>query len=125
VEQCSSKVLPVVADVYYRYVRAEVATIRDFMSNGALGRTMSRPGNQRAWDDGISVWDTFASACERAEQLEFSPGSYVVEITLPDGHDLEVEGPTGRSNHHYTIYGADPQFLMGCAGRPVKMPGAP
>ena len=112
-------------DVYYRYVQAEVVTIRDFVSKGALGEAKRRPGNQRAWDDGISVWDTFESACERAAQLNFSVGSYVVEITLPDNHGLEVEGPGGRSQHHYTIYDADPEFLLVCAGNPVKMPGAP
>lgn len=113
------------ADVYYRYVRAEVVTTTDFMSKGALGEVMARPGNQRAWYDGISVWDSFESACERAQQLGFSPGSYVVTITLPDGHGLEVEGPGGRSRHHYTIYDADPEYLMRCAGTPIKMPGAP
>jgi hypothetical protein len=118
-------VLPVVADVFYRWVQAEVLSITDFMSKRAMGETMRRPGNQRAWDDGISVWDTFESAWQRAEQLEFSSGSYVVEITLPDGHGLEIEGPGKQSKHHYTIYDADPEFLLGCAGNPVKMPGAP
>ena len=111
--------------VYYRFVKAELATVDDFLPQGALGKPMLRPGNQRAWNEGLSVWDTFDSACQRAQILRFRPGSYVVELQLPDDHDLEIDGPSGWRGHHYTIYGADPAVLLIYAGMPIKMPGAP
>ncbi len=86
---------------------------------------MRRPGNQRAWNEGISVWDTYERASQRARELSYAPGSYVVGIILPDDHGLEIEGPTGHRGHHYTIYNADPDFLMSCASTPIKMEGAP
>jgi hypothetical protein len=120
-----SEGLPTVADVFFRYVRAEVATLDDFKPHGALGKKMIRPGNQETWDRGISVWDTFENAYLRAREIRFSPGSYIVEISLPEEHGLRIEGPSGWRGHHYTIYDADPEFLLDCAGDPVKMEGAP
>lgn len=111
--------------VYYRFVRSENLQIEDFLSQGAMGRVMNRPGNQRAWDHGISVWNSLESAIARAREFRFSPGSYVVEISLPDDHGLEIEGPTGRLRAHYTIYDADPRYLMKHASQPIKIPGSP
>lgn len=113
------------ASVFYRFVKAEIVTVEDFLPHGALGRVMNRPGNQRAWDNGISVWDTLESAIARGTEFRFSPGSYVVKISLPDDHGLEIVGPTGRLRDHYTIYDADPRYLMQHSDRPIKIPGAP
>jgi hypothetical protein len=86
---------------------------------------MNRPGNQRAWDNGISVWDTLESAIARATEFRFSPGSYIVEISLPEGHGLEIVGSTGRLRDDYTIYDAEPEYLLKHSGKPIKIPGAP
>ncbi len=114
-----------VPQIFYRYVSAPEMSTNDFRSQGALGRTMRSPGDQGAWNNGISVWATLESARSRAQEINYSAGSYVVELVLPEGHGLKIKGPTGRSKSHYTIFGADPQYLLSCAGNPVKMPGAP
>jgi hypothetical protein len=96
----------------------------DFKSQGALGKTMRLPGDRRAWDHGISVYDDFEAACAVAARIKYGPGSYIAEISLPEGHALEVV-QTGRDEHHYTIY-AEAEVLLGYVSAPaVRIPGSP
>jgi hypothetical protein len=96
----------------------------DFKSQGALGKTMRLPGDQRAWDHGVSVYDDFDAACAVAARIRYGAGSYIAEIWLPIDHGFEVI-QTGRDEHHYTIF-AEAGILLGFVGAPaVRIPGSP
>ena len=109
---------------FYRFVRSETPELADFKSQGALGKTMRLPGNQRAWNHGVSVYDDFDAACAVAARIKYGPGSYLVEIRLPTDHGLEAV-QTGRDEHHYTIF-AEADVLLGYVKEPAaRIPGAP
>jgi hypothetical protein len=112
---------------YYRFVRGEVATIEDFIPQGAMGRTMRHPASEqmtRAWNEGISVYDDFDHACALAKALGYGPGSFIATLSLPTNHGLEI-APTGKDLHHYTIFAAPEHLLTLVHGDPVRIPGAP
>lgn len=109
---------------FFRFVHSEAPELADFTSQGALGKTMRLPGDRRAWDYGVSVYDDFDAACAVAAKIRYGPGSYIAEIRLPADHGLEVV-QTGRDEHHYTIY-AEADVLLGYAmGPAVRIPGSP
>ncbi|HET7603710.1 MAG TPA: hypothetical protein VFK36_11880 [Gemmatimonadales bacterium] len=109
---------------FFRFVHGESPRLEDFMPQGALGKAMRIPGDQRAWDHGVSVYDDFEAACAVAARIRYGPGSYIAAISLPEGHGLEVV-QTGRDEHHYTIY-AEADVLLGYVNAPaVRMPRAP
>ena len=112
------------AEVYYRFIGGPVVTVDDFKSAGALGKTMRRPGNQRQWNEGVSVFDDYVAACEFAASIRFGPGSYIVPISLPIGHGHEVV-QTGRNQHHYTIYAAAEELIGYVSEEPTRMSGSP
>jgi hypothetical protein len=113
-----------VADQFFRFVRGETPQLVDFKSQGALGKTMRLPGERRAWESGVSVYDDFEAACAVAARIKYGPGSYIAEISLPEGHRLEVV-QTGRDVHYYTIY-AEPEVLLGYVnGSAVRISGSP
>ncbi len=112
------------AEVYFRFIRGPVANVDDFRSAGALGKTKQRPGNQRQWDEGVSVFDDFGAACEFSASIRFRPGSYIVPISLPLGHSHEVV-QTGRNRHHYTIYAAAEVLITYVSEEPTRIPGSP
>lgn len=85
---------------------------------------MRRPGNQRQWDEGVSVFDDNASAYEFAASIRFRPGSYIVPIALPIGHGYEVV-QTGKNQHHYTIYAPAEELITYVSEEPTRMPGSP
>lgn len=112
------------AEVYFRFIRGAVANVDDFRSAGALGKSKQRPGNQRQWDEGVSVYDNFDAACEFAASIRFGPGSFIVPILLPLGHNHEVV-QTGRNPHHYTIYAAAEVLMTYVGDEPTRIPGSP
>jgi hypothetical protein len=113
-----------VADVYYRFVRGQVVTLDDFRSQGALGRTLRSPGDERAFNEGVSVYDDFDQACEVAASIRYRRGSYLAVISLPADHAIEV-AQTGRNPHHFTMFAEAETILALVAGDPVLIPGAP
>ncbi len=118
----------IVPETFYRWVKSDLATEEDFRPQGAMGRRMRFPSTDpeviRAWNEGLSVWISREAATEKAKAIKFLAGSYVVAITLEDGHEFEVVGPTGKDRDHYTIYG-DARKLLALASEPRKMTGAP
>lgn len=58
------------ADVYFRFVRGTVATLDDFRSQGALGRKLRSRGDDRAFNEGVSVYDDVDQACEVAASIQ-------------------------------------------------------
>lgn len=109
---------------FFRFVHSEAPELADFKSQGALGKRMRLPGDLRAWDDGVSVYDDYGAACAVAARLRYGPGSYIAEISLPAGHEFEVV-QTGRDEHHYTIYAAVEVLLRYVNAAAVRIPGSP
>ena len=84
------------ADVSYRFVRGQVATLDDFRSQGALGRKLRSSGDERAFNQGVSVYDDFAQACEVAASIRYRRGSYLAVIeellALVAGRSMLIPG---------------------------------
>lgn len=115
-------------ETYYRWVKTDPPTEADFIPRGAMGEEMrygkGDPKKVRAWYEGLSFWNSLESATDKAQQNDFAGGSYVVKVTLEDGHEFEVEGPAGKDRDHYTIYGGASE-LLAQAYDLRKMDGAP
>ena len=75
------------------------------------------------WIDGISVYDSFAHACEVAAARGFSLGSYVAVLTLANPELHEVS-PYGLDEHHYTIFGNAEELIL-LVTEVIRVPGAP
>lgn len=112
------------ADVFFRFVRGKVATLDDFKSQGALGRTLRSRGDERAFNEGISVYDDFDQAREVAAAIRFRRGSYLATISLLVDHHIEVV-QTGMNEHHFTIFADAERLLTFLVGDPILIPGAP
>lgn len=101
------------ARTYYRIVRHPAALEDDFKPAKELGKPLRDPRFERQWSEGVSVYDTFESAAERARRYRYRLGRFIVAITLPAGAKVEVE-QSGNDPRHYTLY-ADPQQLLSLA----------
>jgi hypothetical protein len=59
----------------------------------------------------------------KARQLEFSRGSYVATLVVPDDGTVEFAKTFGP--HHYTIYYGSPRSILALVeGSAVRIPGA-
>jgi hypothetical protein len=87
----------------YRVVVTAQPTVRDFMSNAALGRPLldPTPEKRRLWS-GLSFWATAAQARRSARRFR-NQGDFVaiVEIGLDDQFRIEKT----RGPGHYTVWG--------------------
>jgi hypothetical protein len=105
----------------FRFIRSETPTLDDFKSQGALGKRMRRDQDDaeavRRWNDGISVFDDFARACDLASDFGFG---WIATITFEDAAGYEVS-QYGRDRHHYTIFGG-PEQLMGLVSEVHSVP---
>lgn len=108
----------------FRFIRGETPTLEDFRSQGALGHRMrwnrDDPDAVRRWNDGISVFDDFARACELASGFGFG---WIATITLEEPAGIEVS-QYGRDRHHYTIFG-EPEQIMALVSEVRPVPRAP
>lgn len=108
---------------FFRIVRDSRPTSDDFRPLGATGRTLKFPEYRREFEEGISVFDDFAHACQTARRNRFRQGQYVVRMVIPDDGSVEVRKTFGE--HHFTVY-ADPEQLLTYAERvAVPIPDAP
>ena len=107
----------------FRFISSATPTLDDFKSHGALCKRMRRdqddPDAVRRWNDGISVFDDFARACEIAFGLGFG---WIATIALEDSAGYEVS-QYGRDRHHYTIFG-EPEQLMALVSEVRPVPRA-
>jgi hypothetical protein len=112
-------VLPPV--VLYRLIRAERATLKDFMSHETLGvpprRRLSRRDRDR-WR-GVSHQSTLESAISKATDSPWL-GQYVAEVHIPHGAAVRIE-QTGRDPFHYTVW-ADPDDLLSWVVSVTRIP---
>jgi hypothetical protein len=72
-----------------------------------MRRDQDDPNAVRRWNEGISVFDDFARACEVASGLGFG---WVPTLLLQDSAGYEVS-QYGRDRHHDTIFGEPEQLL--------------
>jgi hypothetical protein len=89
---------------FFRIVRGPRVSEEDFKPAKALGKPTLRPARAREWAEGISVFDSFEHAADRARFVAINLGRFVVAIRLPDGSPISDE-QTGWDRHHVTPYG--------------------
>lgn len=92
--------------------------IDDFKSAKALGKPLRDPAQARAWEHGISVFDSLDYAKDRARSFRFLLGRWIVPIRIPLSAHIETE-QTGIDRHHFTIYAAPELLLSLVAGHAV------
>ena len=69
---------------FFRMVRGEGPTLRDFLSHRALGLPLPNPALEREWAEGVSVYDNFDQACQIAARFQFRFGAYLVWVIFDE-----------------------------------------
>ena len=87
---------------FYRIVKSNPPTLRDFMSLEELGKRPRNPNDPevlRRWDK-VSVWGEEKRAQQWARERP-QLGAYIARLDLPDSSAMAAEpsGPTG----HYSL----------------------
>jgi len=72
------------------------------------------------WAEGISVFDSFEHAADRARFFGFNLGRFVVAIRVRAGSPISVE-QTSRDRHHVTLYGTLQQVMVYASGEPQRI----
>ena len=93
----------------YRIVRANPPTLKDFMSDAALGEPPPLDPEQARLHDGISTFNTEQQARRKAQAYPIL-GRYLADLTLPDNAPVRIER-TLVSRGHQTVW-ADPAYLL-------------
>lgn len=112
----------VVERVFYRIVRGPSVSADDFKPAKALGKPLLRPTRAREWAEGISVFDSFEHAANRARFFRFNLGRFVVALRIPIDSPIDVE-QTSRDRHHFTLYGTLEQLMACVSGKPQRIDG--
>lgn len=108
---------------FYRIVRRDRPTRRDFLSNRAK-RGEPRPDLperlQVLWD-GLSVHDSLEQARRQAREAPWL-GTQIAVIVVPEGADGSIRWERTIPNNpgHHTLWG-DPDDLLGCVERVVPV----
>ena len=105
---------------YYRIIRAREPVLEDFKSAKALGKPLRDPSQARAWEAGISVFDSHDYARARARQFRFALGRFIVPLRIPDDGRIEV-AQTGNDRRHFTVYATPEQILSHVDGEAVAV----
>lgn len=85
---------------FYRIVKTNPPTVRDFLSGVATGRIPAgaAPALVRLLE-GISAFATFAQACRKSRGVGYRIGEYVAELQIPDAASIRVEKSGGPGHH--------------------------
>ena len=96
--------------IFYRVVKTDPPTVRDFLSAKALGRPLRRdtPENRRIWD-GISVLATADAARARVAQFP-QMGTLIAVMNTSEDGSIPCEQTTPDPDH-YTIWGSAADLL--------------
>ena len=98
--------------VFYRIVRSNSPTRRDFLSHEALGiPSRRRDPEALRLRRGISVYATEAQARRKARGVG-TLGDYIARLEIPTGSPILSERTTD-SNGHHTLWG-NPATIMSC-----------
>lgn len=90
---------------FCRIVRGAEISEDDFRSAKEPGKPLLDPELVRPWAEGVSVYDTFERAVDRARRYRYKLGRYVVAVALPVDAAVEIE-QSGSDPRHHTVYGA-------------------
>jgi hypothetical protein len=104
---------PELSDVertFYRIFRAEKATLEDFKSAKALGKPLRDPSQLRAWEEGVSAFDSLDYARARARVFKFALGRWIMPLRVPSDGSIKVT-QSGHDRLHFTIYAIPEQLL--------------
>jgi hypothetical protein len=91
------------ARTFYRIIRGPIPTLEDFKSGKQLGKPLRDPRMVREWATGISAFDSFEHAVERARAVHFRLGTWVIALSIPDDSSIEW-AQTAQDSRHYMIY---------------------
>ena len=94
-------------DTFYRVVKSNPPTERDFWSHQALGFPLLRAEDREIWT-GISVQATEQQARQRAKIPGL--GSYIAKLVVADTSAIRVRRTTRRPGHH-TLWGEPDELL--------------
>lgn len=94
---------------FYRIVRSNPPTERDFWSHKQLGIPLLDPSNERLWE-GVSAFDSLAQARKKARRFP-DKGDFIAVLRItPDSGIAFAQTGRKREGHH-TLW-ADPQPLL-------------
>jgi hypothetical protein len=95
---------------FYRVVKTNPPTERDFLSHLALGRRIRNPTPEILRDAaGVSV--TLTTDGARSLMADFPQmGSFIAALEIEDGGPIRYE-QTGRYPEHYTLWGSPGDLL--------------
>jgi hypothetical protein len=88
--------------LYYRIVKTNPPTERDFLTDRQGGRRMPRRPLSHLWDT-RSMYDTEAGARAMAQQFP-ALGSFISAVDIPEDGPMHAERTT-RSDGHFSIWG--------------------
>lgn len=96
--------------IYYRLVKTNPPTLRDFLSYKELGIGLVRKDDETVrLSTGISVYRTEAQARRTARRRSFRDSFFIAEIRIPADAEVRIER-TKKSAGHYTLW-ADPDMI--------------
>ena len=101
-----------VARSFFRIVKTDPPTLRDFLSDRERGRPQPRDSELRRLHDGLSVYATLAQARRKARAFPVL-GRHVAELRIPPDAPIRYERTLLGSAGHHTIWG-EPDELRRC-----------
>ncbi|MGH2583601.1 MAG: hypothetical protein ACRDJE_01660 [Dehalococcoidia bacterium] len=95
---------------FYRIIKAEEATMEDFLSHKARGIPLRKDTSElrRSWE-GVSVYDTLDTAREIVRRFP-RIGRFIAVLEIAEG-DLVRYEQTGDDPNHYDLWG-DPRDML-------------
>ena len=100
---------------YYRLVKTRSVHREDFFTHKQLGLPLRSQRLECLWSRGISVFPTIDDARAMAERIPAFRDGYIACLEIDATVHIEQ---TGRWPH-FTIFDADPDFLLNCVKGPV------
>lgn len=98
--------------IFYRLVKTDPPTVRDFMSHKERGVPLRNPAAREIYD-GVSVQETEESARRLAHGRTSS--WFIAELAVPDDGTIVYRQTTDDLNH-FTLW-ATPDVLLACVVR--------
>ena len=90
---------------FYRIVRSNPPTARDFLSHAAQGKPAGRRAQREGWDTGVSAYDSLEHARARAAYWQFRHGEHIAALRVGENSSITYKQTTGDSAH-FTLWGA-------------------
>ncbi len=94
---------------WHRLVRSNPPSLRDFMSQKALGLPLRNERFRDIWD-GVSVQQTLLQARKLNETFRKNPCTWIAILEIPETADIRFKRTTDQIGH-YTLW-AEPEELI-------------